>query len=226
MAGQQRFLLVLGGVAIAAVGWLGWKMMAGPDLPVRAAAGVRDTTGFQGYVIGSPDAPVEIVEYADFQCPICAGFDQVQWPDLKARLIDAGKIRFVHRDWPLDEAHPHARLASHAAACYDDQQKFWEGKTEIYRRHGEWNFGSTRQAYGIFGDIATAIGANRASWEECMESGKHAARIQASKEEGSRIGVGGTPTFLINGQLYPGQSSDAMVRLVDSLIAAGATSAP
>ena len=64
-------------------------------------------------------------------------------------LRDAGKIRFVHRDWPLDEAHPHARLASHAAACYDDQGKFWEGKTEIYRRHGEWNFGSTREAYGI-----------------------------------------------------------------------------
>jgi protein-disulfide isomerase len=59
-----------------------------------------------------------------------------------------------------------------------------------------------------------------------MESGKHANRIQASYEEGSRIGVSSTPTFLINGQLYPGQSSDAMVRLVDSLIAAGATSAP
>jgi protein-disulfide isomerase len=226
MAGQQRFLLVLGAVGVAAVGWLGWKMMAGPTLPVRAAVGARDTTGFQGYVLGSPDAPVEIVEYADFQCPICAGFDQVQFPDLKARLIDVGKIRFVHRDFPLDNIHPHARLASHAAACYDDQQKFWEGKTELYRRHGEWNFGSTRQAYGIFGDIATAVGANRETWEACMESGKHANRIQASYEEGSRIGVGSTPTFLINGQLYPGGSSDAMVRLVDSLIAAGATAAP
>lgn len=226
MAGQQRFLLVLGGVAVAAVAWLGYRVLGAPSLPVRAAEGARDTTGFQGYVTGSPDAPVEIVEYGDYQCPVCAGFDQVQYPDIKARLIDTGKIRFVYRDFPLDTPHPHARLAAHAAACYNDQSRFWEGKAEIYRRHGEWNFGSTRQAYGIFGDIASSVGIDRGAWEGCMESGTHAARIQASLEEGTRIGVGSTPTFLIDGRLYPGGSSDAMVRLVDSLIAAGATSAP
>lgn len=226
MAGQQRFLLVIGALAVAGAGWVGYKVLGAPDLPVRAALGVRDTTGFQGYAMGSAEAPVEIVEYADFQCPSCAGFDQVQYPDVKRRLLDTGKARFVHRDYPLDEIHPHARLAAHAAACADDQGKFWDVKDGIYRRQGEWTFANTRKAYGIFGEIVAAAGGARADWEGCMESGRHAARIQASSEEGSRLGVRSTPTFLINGRLYPGGSSDELAAVVDSLIAAGAAPVP
>ncbi len=225
MAQQQRFYLIFGLVAVAALGWLGWKVLGAPDLPVVAAAGTRDTTGFQGYVLGSADAPVEIVEYADLQCPACAGFDMVQFPDLKRRLIETGKARFVFRDFPL-AGHPHARLAAHAAACASDQNRFWEMKDGLYRRQGEWTFASQRAAYGIFGEVAEAVSVDRGQWEDCMESGAHAARIEASVQEGNRLGVGSTPTFLIGGRLYPGGSSDEMVALVDSLIAAGATSAP
>jgi len=227
MAGQQRFYLILGAVAVAAIGWLAVKVLGAPDLPVVAAAGTRDTTGFQGYVLGSPDAPVEIVEYADFQCPACAGFDMVQFPDVKRRLIDTGKARFVHRDYPfIPQAHPHGHLASHAAACADDQGKFWEMKDRLYRSQGQWTFQKTGGAYDIMGDQFAETGGDRGAWEECMESGRHAARIQASVEEGARLGVNGTPTFLIAGKLYPGASSDEFVRVVDSLIAAGATPAP
>lgn len=224
MAGQQRFLVVIGALAVAGAGWVAWKVLGAPDLPVVAAAGTRDTTGFQGYIMGSAEAPVEIVEYADFQCPHCAAFDQVQFPDVKRRLIDAGKARFVYRDFPLN--FPHSRLAAHAAACADDQNRFWEVKDGLYRRQVEWSIGTTGKAYGILGDIAAAAGADRASWEECMEAGRHAARIEASHAEGTRLGVGQTPTFLINGRLYQGESSDEFVRLVDSLIAAGAAPVP
>jgi protein-disulfide isomerase len=224
MAGQQRFLLVIGALAVAGAGWVAYKVLGTPDLPVRAAVGTRDTTGFQGYVMGAAEAPVEIVEYADFQCPHCAGFDQVQFPDLKRRLMDTGKARFVYRDFPLD--FPHSRLASHAAACADDQGKFWEAKDGLYRRQAEWSLGSTGKAYDIFGEIAAAAGANRTTWEACMEAGNHAARIEASHEEGARLGVRSTPTFLINGRLYPGESSDELVAVVDSLIAAGAAPVP
>jgi protein-disulfide isomerase len=223
MIGQRVFLVGLAVVGAAGAVWLVSKTIGAPDLPVRAAAGARDTSGFQGYVIGADTAPVEVVEYADFQCPVCAGFDQVQWPDLKARLIDTGKIRFVHRDFPLDNPHPHARLAAHAAACASDQGKFWEAKSEIYRRHAEWNFAGQRDAYGVFGDIAASVGADRAAWEACMESGRHAARIQASLEEGMRLGVGSTPTFLIGGRLYTLSSTDQMARIVDSLITVRST---
>ena len=219
MTGQSKFLVALGAVAVVGGAWLASKTLGAPDLPVRAAAGARDTTGFTGYVLGADSAPVEVVEYADFQCPFWAGYDQVQFPDVKARLIDAGKIRLVYRDFRLDQPPPHARRAAHAAACAADQGRSWEMKAEIYRRHSDWNLASQRGAYGIFGDIAASVGADRAAWEACMESGRHAARIQASYEEGSRIGVGSTPTFLINGRLYTLGSADEMVRIVDSLIA-------
>jgi protein-disulfide isomerase len=224
MAGQQRFLVVIGALAVAGAGWVAWKVMGTPNLPVVAATGTRDTTGFQGYAMGQAGAPVEIVEYADFQCPHCAGFDQVQFPDLKRRLIDPGKARFVYRDFPLD--FPHSRLSSHAAACADDQGRFWEAKVGIYRRQAEWSLASTGKAYGILGDVVAETGADRKAWEECMESGRHAARIQASHDEGARLGVGSTPTFLINGRLYQGNSSDELVGVVDSLIAAGAAPLP
>jgi protein-disulfide isomerase len=224
MAGQQRFFLVIGALAVAGAGWVAYKVMGTPDLPVRAAQGTRDTTGFQGYAMGSPEAPVEIVEYADFQCPHCAGFDQVQFPDLKRRVIDPGKARFVYRDYPLD--FPHSRLAAHAAACADDQGKFWEAKNGIYHRQTEWSLAATGKAYDVLGEVMAGVGGDRAAWETCMEAGTHAARIEASREEGARVGVRSTPTFLINGRLYSANSSDELVAVIDSLIAAGAAPVP
>jgi protein-disulfide isomerase len=221
MAGQKGFYMVLGGIAVAGVAWLGLRIVAGPNLPVQAALGARDTTGFTGYLIGDPNAPVEIVEYADFQCPVCADFDQVQYPDVKLRLIDTGKARLVYRDFPLDEVHPEARLAAHAAACADDQGGFVAMKDALYVRQTSWTFQGDRKAYGIMGDLVGQIGLDRGTWEGCMEAGTHAARIQASYEEGQRVGVGSTPSFLVDGKLYAGRmNSDQMVRVVDSLIAA------
>ena len=221
MAGQKGFYMVLGGIAVAGIAWLGWRVISAPSLPVQVAAGTPDTTGFTGYLIGSPDAPVEIIEYADFQCPACAGFDQVQYPDVKARLVDRGVLRFRFRDFPLD-IHPEARLASHAAACANDQGAFVAMKDALFRRQTDWSFKGDRKAYGVMGDLVGELGLDRGAWEACMESGTHAARIQASLEEGQRLGVGSTPTFLINGRLYQGMNSDAMVRIVDSLSTAAA----
>lgn len=219
MAGQKAFNVVLGAVAVAGVAWLLMRTLGAPNLPVTAAAGTPDTTGFTGYVIGSADAPVEIVEYADFQCPACANFDQVQWPDVKARLIDTGKLRLRYRDYPLDEIHPQARIAAHAAACADDQGRFWQMKNGIYSRQNDWAFKSGSKPYDVLGEIAGAVGADVNAWQACMKAGTHAARIEASHAEALRVGAPSTPTFLIGGRLYPGMNSDMMVQLVDSLAA-------
>ncbi len=225
MAGQKAFNVVLGVVAVAGVAWLAMRTLGAPDLPVRAAQGTPDTTGFTGYVIGSADAPVEITEYADFQCPACGAFDQVQWPDVKARLIDTGKLRFRYRDFPYDAAHPETRIAMHAAACASDQDRFWQMKDRIFSRQNDWSFKGDRNAYDIMKSIATAVGLDADRFEACMSSGKYAARIEASLTDAVRLGVGQTPTFLIEGRLYPGLiGSDQMAHIVDSLTAAkGAT---
>lgn len=223
MAGQKYFYMVLGAVAVGGVAWLGMRTLGAPDLPVRAAQGTPDTTGFQGYILGSPDAPVEVVEYADFQCPACAGFDQVQWPDVKARLVDTGKLRFRYRDYPLDDIHPFARLAAHTAACANDQGRFWQIKERLYARQNDWAYvGSEGKAYDVFTEIAGAVGLDVGAWQGCMEAGTHAARIEASHAEALRVGAPSTPTFLLAGRIYPGMNAEMMVQLVDSLIASQA----
>ncbi len=218
--GQKGFTLALVAIAVAGVAFIGWKLFGSgaPSIPANVVVTAADTTDFRGYLLGDPSAPVEVTEFADFQCPGCAAFATVQFPDIERRLIATGKARFRYRDLPLDNAHPQARLAAHTAACANDQGKFWEVAKEIYRRQNDWTFKGN--AYDVLGDIATSQGVTRAPWEECMQSTKHAGRIQASLDEAVAVGARSTPTFLINGRMYAGMSGDQMVRLVDSLIAA------
>ena len=218
---MKKFYVVLVGVGVVGMGAIGWQMM-GPktvSIPANVVVTAADTAGFRGYAMGSDTAPVTIVEYADFQCPACGDFDNVQWPSVYEQLVATGKVRWVFRDWPIDGIHTNARLAAHAAACADDQGKFWEMKTRLYAYQPRWAFGGGQ--YGKFRDYVKEIGADPSAWDECMQSTRHAGRIQASYEEGGRLGVGSTPTFLIGGRLYVGvQGSDQLRHTVDSMIAA------
>ena len=217
--GVNRFYLILGVVALAGVALLAWLASGsgGVSIPANVAVQPSDTAGFGGYVLGSADAPVEVVEYADYECPACQQFEVVQFPAVRRQLIDAGKVRWVYRDFPL-EIHRFARLAAHAAACADEQGKFWEMHNRIYEGHSDWSAGGN--AAPAFRDYATEIGLDVDRYDECMESARYAGRIQASVEQGSALGVGSTPSFLIGGRIYPGAiSSDMIRRLTDSLAA-------
>lgn len=218
---MQTFYKVLAAGGIVGVGVIGWQMTRKPpvSIPANVTITAADTAGFQGYVLGSENAPVTIVEYADFQCPQCENFDAIQWPSVYEQLVATGKLRWVYRDWPIDNIHSHTRLASHAAACADEQGKFWQMKQRLYSYQGSWAFGTGQM--NKFREYAKAVGADPAQWQGCMEAAKYAGRIQASFEEGARLGVNSTPTFLIGGRLYVGvQGSDAIRRTVDSMIAA------
>jgi protein-disulfide isomerase len=210
-----RFLgaaAVVGGLVLL---WLAWRP-ATISIPANVVVTAADTAGFHGYALGAENAPVEIVEYADYQCPACQDFELVQFPDVKKQLLDTGRARWVYRDYPLDNAHRFARLAAHSAACADDQGRFWPQHALLYSGQAEWSV--ERDASGTFRDYAERSGLDLAKYDECMKSARHAGRIQASYETGNRLGVNSTPTFLIGGRLYAGrQSSDELKRLVDSL---------
>lgn len=218
---MRRFYYLLGGVALVGVGILGWQVMGQGTVvvPANVVVTTADTAGFHGYVLGSDSAPVTIVEFADFQCPACGAFDVVQWPDVYHNLVQTGKVRWVFKDWPIDHLHSNARLASHAAACADDQGKFWPMKERLYAFQGQWSYGTGQM--GQFRDYLKAVGGDPSVWDDCMRSLKYAGRIEGTKQEGNRLGVGSTPTFLIGGNLYLGvQGSDQIVHTVDSMIAA------
>ncbi|MBL0179108.1 MAG: DsbA family protein [Gemmatimonadetes bacterium] len=226
--GQKPFYLALGAIAIAGVGFLAYRMMGGGavSIPANVTVSAADTSGFNGYLLGSPTAPIEISEYADFTCPACAAFSTVQFPDVRARLIETGKARFRYRDFPLEGGiHTHSRVAAHSVACANDQGKFWELAERQFLHQNDWALAGN--GVSALKDVAKAAGLDTGAWQSCMESAKYAGRIQASLDEGARLGVGSTPSFLIGGRIYTGLNSDGMVQLVDSLIAAQAgTKAP
>jgi protein-disulfide isomerase len=216
-SGVNRFYLILGAVAVIGVGVLVYLSLGrgAVSIPANVTVTEADTAGFRGYILGSADAPVEITEYADYQCPACADFATVQFPDVKTRLIQTGRLRWRYRDFPLD--FPYSRLAMHAAACADDQGRFLEFHERIYAGHPVWNRGGAER---VFRGYAQALGLDVGAYDDCMQSARHAGRIQASLQEGVRLGVNSTPTFLVGGRLYPGRLTyDQIRRMVDSLAA-------
>jgi protein-disulfide isomerase len=218
-SGVSGFYKVLGVAALLGVAVLVYlvKRPKGVSIPANVTVLAADTAGFRGYLLGSDSAAVEVSEYADFQCPACQEFETVQFPAVRQQLIESGKVRWRYRDFPL-VMHPHSRVASHAAACANDQGKYWEMHALLYQHQSEW-FGK-RDASGSFRDYARDAGLDVPKYDECMRSAKYAGRIQASVDEGTRLGVPSTPTFLIGGRLYSGAiSSDSLRTLVTAITA-------
>jgi protein-disulfide isomerase len=216
-AGMKRFYSVLAVIAVAGLGLLGYLLTrpATVSIPANVIVQASDTSGFKGYVKGSATAPVEITEYADYQCPFCQTFATLQMPTIEERLINTGRLRWRYRDFPLQQ-HPFARLAAHSAACADEQGKYWDQHRRIYEGQAEWS--AAGNAAPILRKYAGTAGVDLARYDACMQAGKYAGRIQADQNSGVALGVSSTPTLLANGRLYQGRfDSDAITKLVDSL---------
>ena len=216
-SGLKRFYLVLAVVAVIGVGaMVVVSRRTAVSIPANPVVLASDTAGFRGYVLGSADAPVEVTVYADYQCPACGGFDAVQFPTVRERLIATGRVRWRYRDFPLSNIHPQARIAAHAAACADEQGKYWEMHRFIYEAQNDWAFQS--DAVNELRSLAKPLGIDLGKYDACMQSAKYAGRIQASFDEGMKLGVPSTPTFVIAGRLHSGNLPyDALKAIVDSI---------
>jgi protein-disulfide isomerase len=216
-AGMKRFYTVFAVLVVVGLGALGYLLTrpATVSIPANVTVQPSDTSGFAGYIKGSGSAPVEITEYADYQCPFCQTFATLQMPTIEERLINTGRLRWRYRDFPL-QMHPFARLAAHSAACADEQGKYWQQHDRIYQGQSEWSAASN--AAGDFRRYAQAAGLDLDRYDACMKSGRFAGRIQADYNSGVALGVTSTPTLVVNGRLYRGRfDSDAVTKLVDSL---------
>ena len=170
----------------------------------------------QGYTLGNPDAPVQIIEFADFECPGCAQFATVTEPDVRKRIVEAGLASFTFYDFPLPQ-HRNSMAAHNAAACANDQGRFWQMHDRIFLGQDQWNTQSASNPKPFFEQYAAEVGLNVAVWETCFDARKHQGRILANAAEGERRKVGSTPTFIIGNRLYPGAVPyDFLKALVDS----------
>lgn len=199
---NKSFGTLLVAVAVVGVVVLGYVVSRPAKvitLDPAAAAGLTAA----GIVIGSPDAPVEVTEYADFECPACGNFAVLQEPDIRARLVETGQMRFRFVDFPL-AMHRNAVAAHNAAHCANEQGKFWEMHDAIFANQGNWNTQATTDPRKVLREVARGVGLDDATWVECFDSGRMLPQIAANRAEAERLRVSSTPSFRIGDQISAG----------------------
>jgi protein-disulfide isomerase len=150
-------------------------------------------------VLGKPDAPVTIVEYASLTCPHCAAFEAETLPKLKEQWIDTGKAKLVFRDFPFDQA---ALSGAKLARCAPPD-RFFSFIDVLFKDQNNWSRASDPQA--ALGKIAKLGGISSDQFDACMKDEKLADRIVAGELTAkNNYGVESTPTFFINGKKLVG----------------------
>lgn len=170
--------------------------------------------------MGDANAPVVIVEYADFQCPFCGAFAREVQPQIEAAYVKTGKVRFEWRDfaWMGDES----LAAANAARCAADQGAFWAYHDRLYTVRVAPNSG-TFSRERLLAD-AQALRLDTSSFTACLDGQRHGAEVAADTAEATRLGMTGTPTFLINGQRIVGaQPFDVFATTIEEALGAVGT---
>jgi len=226
---NRAFYLLAGGLAvlgIVALTYTSTRSKAG-----GVASRVDSTlppVQSEGYVLGNPAAKVEVVEFGDFECPQCGRFATLTEPDVRTRLVNNGTIRYRYIDYPLP-MHPNTWNASRAAACADEQGKFWEMHDAIYANQDRWDGTATSNPDKVLKQVASKIaGLKTNDFDQCVDTKKTQAKIQAHLKLAEARQVNATPTFIFGGdQQYAGfLSYDQFKQFVDKAVASAPAAGP
>jgi protein-disulfide isomerase len=148
----------------------------------------------EDHVAGNADAPCTLVEYGDYECPHCAHAHPIV-QRLQKHFGD--RLRFVYRNFPLTEIHPHAEGAAEAAEFAAAHGKFWPMHDLLFENQD-------RLGLPLFEELATQLKLNGDDLRKAVEGHAYLSRVKADFSGGVRSGVNGTPTFFINGERYDG----------------------
>jgi protein-disulfide isomerase len=146
---------------------------------------------------GQPAAPITIVEVSDYHCPFCRRHFQQTQGRIDAEYVNTGKARHVFLHYPIDQLHPDAFRSHEAAACANDQGKFWNLHAKLFEK-------PSRTLEEII-PLAQSVGIDTAALRTCVESGKHSSEVRESVKRMQQLGIDSTPTFLIGKTPAPGQ---------------------
>ena len=161
-------------------------------------------------VKGDPKAPITIVEFSDFQCPFCKKSESTLH-ELLTKY--SGRVKLAYLDFPLREIHPQAQSAAEAARCAGEQGKFWEYHDALYAEQSKMDGAALLTR-------ARALNLDEKTFQSCLNSGKFKSKIEADLEQGSKVGVAGTPGFFVNGVFLSGARATAdFEKIIDSQLA-------
>lgn len=169
-----------------------------PTAPTVVEVSVDDDPSW-----GPEDAPVTIIEFSEFLCPYCQRFAVQTLPQIKQAY--EGEVRYVYRDF-IVHGEPALKI-SEATECADDQEKFWEYHDKLwesYQANAQQAQAGTDALVTALEGYASDLGLDTAKFNDCLDSDKYASEVQKDSQDAQSYGVGGTPSFFVNGQLVVG----------------------
>ncbi len=166
--------------------------------------------------IGDPKASVTVIEYASMTCPHCADFQEKTFPDIKKKYIDTGKIRYIFREFPLDNL---AAAVFMLARCNADTNadKYFSFVDVMFRQQRTW---AVEKPLDPLLTLSKQAGFTKESFDACLSNQKILDGIEAIRQRAvDKFKVNSTPSFFINGKLYSGaMSTEEMSKAIDPLI--------
>lgn len=205
------FLLGLG------LGWVLWGSDSGTDARQANQPAPTNTPrrfpveAGESPALGPADAPVTLIEFSDYECPFCARWHKQVYQRLMQEY--EGKIRFVYRDFPLENIHPNAVPAAIAAHCAGEQGAYFPFHDALF----SYELGLNREAYVTY---AQRLSLDVTAFQTCLDEARYAEKVQENLNYGLSLGVNSTPTFFVNGLIIIGaQPFEVFKQVIDKELA-------
>lgn len=164
--------------------------------------------------LGLADAPLTIIEFSDYQCLYCKKYASEAFAQIKKDYVDSGKVKYVIRDFPINE-HPQAMLAAIVANCANAQNKFWEMHDILFADQDSWSYQNS--AVDAFKEFARQINLDENKFASCMENGGFEQEIAKDIADGELYTIGFTPTVFIGDKKIVGaQPYEVFKKVIDS----------
>jgi protein-disulfide isomerase len=198
----------------AAIGLSPWQLVSTAN--AQSAEDLNKPSPLGDMALGSKDAPVTIIEYASMTCPHCAAFTNEVFPKLKSEYVDTGKVRFIFREFPLDQI---ALAASALARCVakDDAQKYFTVVDILFKQQNDL----ASDALGTINRVGKQAGFSEQMIKDCVQGDPTIQKgiLDAREYAYNKLKVNSTPSFFVNGTLVKGETSfEGFEKLIKPLL--------
>lgn len=213
---QYRTFLVLLGVMAVVFGAVLLALAGSRDARRTGSVISLDLEGTVNWVVGSPDAPIEVIEGSDLQCPDCKRYEEETKPAILERFVTTGQVRWRYLFFALP-GHEEALPATHALACAIEQGDTAAAamKAGLFATQAEWSRQPTH--HETFRAVAAGAVPDPVAWQACMDSGRHAAAATRGWRAAQAAGIPGTPTVILFDRFYVGGlTANQLARVLDA----------
>lgn len=212
---RRTFTAALAFTGLAtAIGLSPWQLVSMAN--AQSAEDLNKPSPLGDMALGSKDAPVTIIEYASMTCPHCAAFTNEVFPKIKSEYIDTGKVRFIFREFPLDQV---ALAASALARCVakDDAQKYFTIVEILFKQQNDL----ASDALGTINRVGKQAGFSEQMIKDCVQGDPTIQKgiLDVREYAYNKLKVNSTPSFFVNGTLVRGETSfDGFEKLIKPLL--------